>query len=389
MGAGDAIFEKFGHNTIRIVDRSTGQDIVHHWGMFDFSEKRFFINFALGYLNYSMASEHYADTVAWYRHLNRSMWLQELNLTASQKVKLRDFCRWNQREENRYYAYNYFTDNCSTRVRDAIDHALGGQIKPQLDEPSGTTWRWHTRRLTRDSVVWYTMLNTAMGPATDRPISQWEEGFLPVKLSEHLESVTANGGPLVKSEELVFQSTRPPEANAPPSWVVQYFLAGAAVGGMIAWLAHASTRGRRGRIGFVTLATLYAAVIGFVGWLGLWAWFFTAHWGAWRNENMFEHSPLAVPLVVLIPMLLRDRARPGVRRAVVWVGFAVAASTLLGLALSPMLPQVVAEPMALALPMNLALAWGVWRFVSSGFATPQGATQAAKQAAKQAVGQKQ
>src|SRR5207249_7657865 len=122
-----------------------------------------------------------------------------------------------ERDENKYYRYNYYTDNCSTRVRDAIDKAIDGQIKAQLaPRPTGTTFRWHTRRLTRVDALWYTLLNTVLGPATDRPITEWEECFLPIKLRDHLRSVSikdpdGHDVPLVKSEKILFSSTRAPE----------------------------------------------------------------------------------------------------------------------------------------------------------------------------------
>jgi hypothetical protein len=157
----------------------------------------------------------------------------------------------------------------------------------------------------------------------------------------------------VLHEEVAYQAARPGEAAAPPNWVLQYFIVGAFVGMAIALPAWR----RWTRTARIT-AGIYAGVIGFAGCFGLWAWFFTAHWAAWRNENLFEYSPLALPLVVLILMM---RQRPRARRAAVYLAFAVAASTLLGLLLSSLLPQKIAEPMALVLPANLALAAALWK----------------------------
>ncbi|MEM9964950.1 MAG: protoglobin domain-containing protein, partial [Asticcacaulis sp.] len=71
-----------------------------------------------------------------------------------------------------------------------LDEVVDGQIKAQLkDKPTGTTFRWHTRRLTQDGVGWYYILDTVLGPATDQPITQWDECFLPVKLSGYLPIV--------------------------------------------------------------------------------------------------------------------------------------------------------------------------------------------------------
>ena len=366
MEAGDAIYEKFGHNTLRVQDASTGDDIAYNWGLFDFEEKHFFVNFLLGKLNYWMEGWPAEATARAYAADNRSIWVQELNLTAQQKVKLRDFLRWNALPENRTYAYNYYTDNCSTRVRDAVDSVLDGQIKRQLAaKPTGTTFRWHTRRLTRDNIFWYTALNTVLGPNTDRPINAWEEGFLPIKLMEHLRMVTVRDAegrelPLVKSERRIFTSTRPPEASAPPNWIVQYFVGGALIGAGLAALGHLARRGRAGRIAFAVIITAAAALIGICGAFGLWGWLCTAHWSAWRNENLLGYKPLALVLAFFIPRLVRPSRRAA--KVAVALSLVVVASTLIGILASPLLPQVNGEPMAFILPINVSLAYAVWRY---------------------------
>ena len=370
MEAGDAIYEKFAHNTLRVQDASTGDDIAYNWGLFDFEEKHFYVNFLLGKLNYWMEGWPGEATARAYAADNRSVWVQELNLAPQQKVKLRDFLRWNALPENRTYAYNYYTDNCSTRVRDAVDSVLDGQIRRQLEaKQAGATFRWHTRRLTRDNVFWYTALNTVLGPATDRPINAWEEGFLPIKLMEHLRTVTMRDAegreiPLVKSERQIFKSTRPPEASAPPNWIVPYFVVGALLGTGVAASGHLATRGRAGRTAFAVIITAVATLIGFCGALGLWAWLGTAHSAAWRNENLLGYKPLALVLAFFVPRLIR-RPRRAAKVAIV-LSLVIVASTLIGILASPLLPQVNGEPMAFILPVNVGLAYAIWRYAKTG-----------------------
>ena len=87
--------------------------------------------------------------IAQYQALGRPITLQRLNLTPAQKLALRDFLRWNEQEENRYYRYDYFRDNCSTRLRDALDHALGGALRAATDTiVTPFTYRRESVRLT-------------------------------------------------------------------------------------------------------------------------------------------------------------------------------------------------------------------------------------------------
>ena len=372
MEPGDLIWEQFGHNALWIHDESTGYSAVYNWGMFDFEEPGFFRNFLLGRLRYWMEPFDPEATANAYASQNRSVWVQELNLSAEQKLKLRDHLAWNEREENRYYWYNYYTDNCSTRVRDAVDLAVGGQLAAALKaKPTDTTYHWHTRRLTQVSPFWYTLLNTAHGqPSSQVKLSAWDESFLPTRFRDYLREVKVTDAlgnlvPLVRNERVVFKSTRPPEAAAPPNWIAWYFLGGAVVAGVLAWLAGRAGGSRAARGGFVTLATLYSLVLAIAALIGLWFWVFSAHWAAWRNENLFAYSPLAVPLVVALPMMARRGGRWGT--VAVALAAAIAASTLLGVAVQvlPQFDQANGEPLALVLPINLALAWGVWRYAKA------------------------
>jgi hypothetical protein len=368
MEPGDEIFEKFGHNAILVHDAFSNSNDLFNYGVFDFSASNFYYKFLKGELDYWLEVWPAEAPLDDYAAHNRSIWQQELNLSPAQKVKLRDFLFWNARDANKFYRYNYYNDNCSTRVRDAIDKVLDGQIKAQLeDKPTGTSYRWHTRRLTRVEPVWYTLLNTLLGPATDRPISQWEESFLPLKFRDHIRSLTIKGAdgsdvPLVKSEKTLFTGTRTPEPTSPPMWWPWYLLIGVVIGGAILLLARAAPRGKWSRRGFGVVATGYVVLLAFCGWFGLWAWFATTHWSAWRNENLFGYSPFALPLVVTLPMLARKTKTTKNARAVqlaVASAIFVAASTILGVVLSILLPQRIAEPMALVLPINVALAWAV------------------------------
>ena len=77
--------------------------------------------------------------------------------------------------ENRDYRYDYYRDNCSTRVRDALDRVLGGDPRADWGGPTGTTYRSHTRRLTTEDLPLYTGLEDGLGEPVDRPIDEWEE----------------------------------------------------------------------------------------------------------------------------------------------------------------------------------------------------------------------
>jgi hypothetical protein len=55
FGPGEEIWERFGHNAIEIRDHSSGQARWYNYGIFDFAQQNFFLNFARGLMTYRVA----------------------------------------------------------------------------------------------------------------------------------------------------------------------------------------------------------------------------------------------------------------------------------------------------------------------------------------------
>jgi hypothetical protein len=295
------------------------------------------------------------------------VWVQELNVPLRARLELQQFLEWNERPENRFYHYDYYRDNCSTRVRDALDLALGGRIRQHTGElPSGTTYRFHTLRLTANDPPIYTGLLLALGQPVDRPISAWEEMFLPLALREHLRSVTVLGAdgrevPVVRSERTLFESTEPIPPAEPPFWIPQFLAVGMAIGVAAFGLAALASRSRSARVGFLVVSwtwVLLTAVAGIV--LGG-MWGLTDHAAAYNNENVLQADLLVLPLVWLIPRLVFGSGGAG-KPALVLAAI-VAGLSLLGLLLKllPQFSQVNGAVIALALPAHAGVAAGIWR----------------------------
>lgn len=363
MGVGAASWERFGHNAIVVEDGRQGRAVAYNYGMFSFRSENFLLRFLQGRMLYWMAGYDANDVVASYRRAGRSVWEQELNLTPAQRVAFRDFLEWNARPENKFYRYDYYRDNCSTRVRDAVDSILGGAFKTQTQGPAEGTWRFHTQRLNTHNPALYTGLMLALGEDADAPRTQWEEMFLPLKLREYLREVRVPDStgalvPLVRAERTLYESDAYPVPDAPPAWLPWYLLAGVALGGLFAWgFGTAAGAGKPAR----ALGIVWALVAGVAGVVltGLWA--FTDHAVARHNENLLQFSLVALALGVAL--LLARADRPGVTRAARGLGLLVATLSLLGLLLKllPAFDQVNGQLIALALPANAGLALGLRR----------------------------
>lgn len=402
---GNAVWERFGHNAIRVLDTRTGEDISYNWGIFDFQQVDFVPRFLRGRMLYMMAPFRTDPMIDGYLRAGRPVALQELDLTAGQKARLHAFLRWNALPENRDYFYDYFLDNCSTRARDALDRVLDGALSVRFaEEPTGTSYRFHTRRLTRVDPLVYTGMDLLLGTPGDQPVSVWEEMFLPMTLMEEIRSVRIpepGGGarPLVLGEEML----RPPGSTAeaprggpsaaagvvepeeaatdpwgpdsPPAWLVVYLALGLAVGGTVAWLGARAAGSRQAilaasvgggapgdRLAGIAgglLAGVWSLAVGLVGTILVLVLFTDHQFMAW-NENLFLFTPLSLGLAVLAPVALGWGRATAAARKLGWVVVTLAVAGLV-LQLLPSARQQNAIFFALALPVHLGLAWALER----------------------------
>ena len=309
MGQGDLLWERFGHNAIGIRDRSTGTDVVYNWGMFSFDQPGFLPRFLRGDMRYWMAPFDAVQTLLAYEQANRSVTVQRLNLSPAQKDSLRRLVEWNALDENKFYRYDYYRDNCSTRVRDALDQVLGGAIRRATASQATTmTYRDHSLRL-MDGMFWTrTGIDLGLGAPTDRPISAWEAMFIPMEVQRRLRDVripdsTGALVPLVASEDVLFQATRPPERMDVPHPALGALFLGVAVAAAMLVLGYRIP----GRAAATTLSMVWAIGAGFVGLLLFLLWTATQHVATHRNQNLFFIQPLWLVIGAMIPFVRSGR----------------------------------------------------------------------------------
>ena len=370
FGWGEVSWERFGHNAIWIKDRARGTDITYNWGMFDFAQPNFVWRFVTGDTRYWMEPIDFNSMVTYYKQRNRSILAQELNLTPAQRLKLQQFVQWNALPQNKFYRYDYYRDNCSTRLRDAIDHALSGQLQTAtVSRMTSGTYRSHTQRVMTGDIPLYTGVTFALGHPADKPLSMWAEMFLPVRMANDLRTVsiadsTGTQIPLVRSEMAIFTAGRPPEPAAPPFYLPLFVAVGIVSATVLVLLVRSAEGGSRLAIFAATaLATLWSLVAGIAGLALVFAWAFTKHYFMSRNENLMHMDPLSIALAVLIPLSIY--ARRGVSRAIKFAGF-IALLCLFGFVAQgiPFFDEKNGEIIALALPINLAVWWTVYRLTA-------------------------
>ena len=117
---GTDLYASFGHSAIRVQDPMMQLDIIYNYGIFDFYAPNFYTNFIKGKLTYTLGRQYFSDFLFEYEMENRSVKEQVLRLDKNSRDRLFNFLEKNYRPENRDYAYDFFFNNCATKIRDLI-----------------------------------------------------------------------------------------------------------------------------------------------------------------------------------------------------------------------------------------------------------------------------
>lgn len=350
-GPGEIYWQRFGHNAIWVRDRALGLDHVFNFGFFDFAQEDFFLRFLQGRMLYFSAAQPATEEFAAYIDENRSIRAQRLDLPPGRAAELTAFLLNEVRPENRDYLYDYYRNNCATRVRDALDLALGGALSGQFSGmPAEWTWRDHTRRLTAADFWLYLGLEIVLGAPVDRATDRWQEMFIPEILADAVAGMLADSGsgprPLVVEDVVLYASTLPPPPASPRAWWPRYLLASLAL--VAAVLAGLRLLGRHRAPRWGTLLSrAWFGLAGLAGLVLLFFWFGTDHAVASLNLNLLVFCPLW-----LWPALSRSAAG---RTLPLVAGLSALAFVM------PFLPpgQYSLDVLAAFLPLNLAAAFGV------------------------------
>lgn len=280
-GPGALYWQRFGHNAIWVRAPRLGLDHTFNFGFFDFAQEDFFLRFLMGRMLYFSAAQESEVEFAQYIAENRSITAQRLEMTPPQEAALIRDLLDTTRPENRDYLYDYYLDNCSTRVRDALDRALDGDLAAAYGgAPAALNRRDHTRRLTADDFWLYLGLELGLGRFVDKEIDRWDEMFIPGELYH----AVAEREDLVAEERVIFESTfEPPPATAEAHWL-RYLLAAMGVLAL-AWLVSRA-------VPAPLLARSWLVISGLTGIALLFLWFGTDHAAADKNMNVLVFNPL-------------------------------------------------------------------------------------------------
>lgn len=322
VGSGEALYSRYGHSMLRVMDSSNNVDYLVNWGIFDYSDPLFIPKFFSGVMIYQLGFTGTGPTIDYYREVERRPIVEsELILTPRQKRKLFDKIFWNALPENYKYPYQYFRNNCATITRDYLNEVLGGALKSKYQEVSaGVTYRDYSRQNFASNTIVGWGLDVLFNSDTDRVLSRWEEMFYPPKLREYLAKMPSvddegRAHPYLKllSQQNVLVNLPEPRHDA----IDGYYLTWVVSGGPLMVIGMMMLVGwRRSSLdlpawcfrlfGFVSL--WWGMTHGFFGLVHSGAWMFSSHTDFHRNVNMIIFWPIDMLVLVLgIQMGILDR----------------------------------------------------------------------------------
>ncbi len=222
---GDDVYSSVGgHSALRVYDPQQGIDWAFNYGTFDFSNLTTFIpNFLYGKLDYLLSVGSYPRAEDYYWEVEQRPILEQvLNLTAEQREAIFRYLQENARPENRTYRYDFFYDNCSTRIRDVLEQALGEQVR--FNWASGPQPSY--RKLLDDPLVdqpWLNFgLDVLLGSPADQTTTERQATYQPLVLMRAFDHAEVNPDsawiPLVAHTDTVAWSDERGHPPAPLPW---------------------------------------------------------------------------------------------------------------------------------------------------------------------------
>lgn len=295
-GPGDEeIYEVFGHTAVRVIDSNDKTDIVFNYGMFEYGPD-FEIKFMRGKLLYCVGVETFTDFVQEYVQAHRQVEEQVLQLNSQQKESIYAFLSWNAEPANKYYKYDFFYDNCSTRIRDIFNRpdVFGKEFQfgQTLPEGKGLTFRdimniyFFRDHWTRLGV------NILLGSRIDVKMTNKDIMFLPDYLRNGVGGATVSGQKIASAPVVLLPGSQPDKAGA--NWALIFTVSLALLTILGLCVPGMQVLGR-------VMSSLVLLATGLLGCLILVMWFATDHQGCSNNFNILWALPTNIIMAVSSP----------------------------------------------------------------------------------------
>ena len=288
IGPGNSLNDAFGHSAFRIKDQLNGIDWVYGYGEYDFDTPNFYLKFAQGKLNYLISRHKFSKFYNYYTYYDRTIKEQVLNLSTSEKQALYNYLQNNYKPENRAYLYDFFYDNCATKIRDVVEITSEEKInfntpKDYQDKTFRTLIYEHVNKNSWGSLG----IDVALGSVIDTNATPYEQMFLPKYIHVFFENATKGSSEkLVKSSSLMYQKKG---TDSSGNSFMSPLVIMSIIGLLIVFMTYKDfKKNKRSKI----IDTVIFSITGLIGVAVLLLWFATNHTATAYNYNLLWAFPL-------------------------------------------------------------------------------------------------
>lgn len=208
-GPGNELYSIWGHSAIRVIDSSSGMDLAFNYGTFNNSDPYFYLKFTRGIMQYALSVDDYNTFLQEYKQDHRSVIEQKLMLKGEQKERLFNLLKINALEQNRYYNYRFYEDNCTTRAKGIINKSTHNSIffKNILTSKAPTYRELIHKNLDSYHQYWSKFaIDFLLGSNLDKQITNEQSMFLPDYLMRGFDSATLQQYPLVSENNIILKA---------------------------------------------------------------------------------------------------------------------------------------------------------------------------------------
>ena len=279
----EELYSIFGHSAIRIFNPADQTDLSYNYGTFDFNTPNFYPKFLRGKLPYVLSVAPTSAFLQEYVYTKRNVSEQEINLSYEEKIKLINALNENAKPENRAYMYDFFLDNCATRIRDMFLNVAGERAK--LPEAAPVTRRQMLHEYLPNFPWSEFGINLIIGSRADKEIGVMDQMFLPDYMQQYLGEVVVDSSYLFEpSKELLFFEEEEPTQNSILTSPMMVFTV---LGFIILLLTFLTKK----PYGFIS-ANIIFALLGIASIVVLFMWLGTDHKATKDNYNLIWLNPL-------------------------------------------------------------------------------------------------
>jgi uncharacterized protein DUF4105 len=213
-GPGTDTYSIYGHSAIRIIMPDKNSDIVFNWGVFDFNTPNFTWKFAKGRLDYMLGTMSINGFLSGYKYEKRFVFSQKINLTEDEIERLIILVNENLKPENLRYRYDFFYDDCSTRIRDLLEKSIGKSLLyPPEENERIPTFRELVGKY-QNPYPWLNLgIDLIMGSPSDKEALCRDRMFLPIDMQNELVDTRINRSgkmiPLLQNPEIILDFETP------------------------------------------------------------------------------------------------------------------------------------------------------------------------------------